>query len=777
MPLNFNYELDFTTFERFAKNNAVFAFMQALAATHNSHKAEKLAVNALFTVLKNKKHFEAEKNPITERTAVELSLRSLLSSKQKDTLDFTLSSDGKPKSAANTSPEEEKKTSRLFAKKSAENEDSEPFTVYPPSEEVEHRIVSKACAKAESITPRFAPLYTGTKSGLILLVVLAFICGAIFFIWSDPTDLLTDKSTAYDSSGSAVFIPGSNSLIDVDFVPVEASNGCVPIQIHISGPDSNLVSSVTYSAENSSIISNAYQCGSEYWVMMANSDSYYKVNIKGTGGLDFVKHFRVSDAIPSAPSIDIVSTESYDTYSAVTVSVKTTDGTSSVSSADILNYTTSDDGNYIINVPNGSSKTMHFIDSEGRQSSLLITGSGEAVVSPVMSVNELSMGHDSTRTFPLAGSLPAGRNCSVSVLSESENIAAAVDSDNNLILTASNGFVGVDSVDLCISDDYGLTSEISVPVIVVNSAPFCPDPTQLYATVLHTPTNTGYLFGTLSATDAQGDKLSYTVTNQTDCKVTLSPSGNFMLFIDADYRGHSVSFDFSVSDGLLTSENYRYTVSLYNNIPESDDYSQEFVCYAGENGWYTINLPSTDADGDILNWTVTSSLTEDGRTPEGNYISFTNGLSTVLLRVNPERNERFSETITLTCSDGWISSDTITLKCKFVKNNPPVAGKNISVIDINEMSGTFTLDIKDDCEFDRSAITGVVSCSEGEVVPNVGWNTLTFTVNFTSVSSPDLITGTNVNVTHPVTVVLTVEDIVTKETIEVEYTITRETAD
>ena len=103
------------------------------------------------------------------------------------------------------------------------------------------------------------------------------------------------------------------------------------------------------------------------------------------------------------------------------------------------------------------------------------------------------------------------------------------------------------------------------------------------------------------------------------------------------------------------------------------------------------------------------------------------------------------------------------------------AGKeNHAVIDANEPRGTFTLDIKDDCEFDKCAIIGVVSCSGGEVVENIGWNTLNFTVDFDSMPAPDLITGEPANIIKPVTAVLLVEDIVTKETIEVEYTITRE---
>lgn len=746
MPLNFSYELDYSTFEQFAESNAVYAYMQTLTATHDDRKSEKLAANALFNVLKNKKHFDAEEKPIDEHTAVDLSMRPLLSKKEKEQLD--------------TAPTRDQALDEFLKD---DDNSTEQFVIYPPDEAAQRRIVKKACLKADSITPKYAPMYTGTKSGIILLVVLVFICAAIYFIWNDPADILADKSTAYTSNGTAASIPDSDSLIDVVFEADKTSQGSVPVRIYISGPDSRLVTGVTYSPDGSSAISSAYQCGDEYWVMMASSEDYYKVNIKGTGGLDVVRYFRVSTAIPTAPEITFLSIDSTDSCYTVTVSVETSDGTSSVSSSDIVNVDSSADGTYTVTVPFASQKTLYFSDSAGNCTAMLITGDGQVRFSPALSLKEISMGHDSVKTVDLSGLLSSDGEYDISVSADSENLSATVDSDNILTLTSANGFVGIDGIDLTVTDSYGLSSNATVPVIVLNSAPYCTDPTQLYATVLHTPSNTGHLFGTLSATDAQGDKLTYALANQTDCSVTLSPNGSFMLFIDPDYQGHSVSFDFTVSDGLLTSQQYRYTVSLYNNIISGEAYTQKFTCYGGENGWYTVELPKYDSDGDILNWTVTSELTDEGRTPEGNYIDFTDGLSTVLLRVNPERNEKFSETITLTCSDGWLSSDTVTLKCSFIENEPPRAGKNNSaVIDPAEAVGTFTLDIRDDCEFDKCVITSVVSCEGGQVTDYIGWNNLTFTVSFDSVPSEETVTA-----------VFTVKDTVTGEEIEVEYTITR----
>ncbi len=747
MPLKFSSELDFTSFREFAEKNAKYAYMQALTATHDDNKSERLAAKSLFLVLKNKKHFDADDNDINEKTAIDLTLRPLLSRKERDMLD--------------NAPDANQILDEFL-----EDDDNskEHFRIYPPSEESERKIIIKACAKADSITPKYAPMYTGTKSGIVLIIVLIFICAAIYFIWNDPADLLSDKSPAYSSSGSAVPVPSNGSLIDVEFKAEESALDCVPVRVYISGPDRSLVSSVTYSPEYSSSVSSAYQCGDEYWVMMVNSENYYKVNIKGSGGLDVVRHFRIGSEIPYSPIVTVVENTHNDNSNVIRVDVKTCDGSSYVSSADIADILKAPDGTYSISAPVGIDSTFYFVDGSGNQTGMIVTSYGQAIVSPSLDIAEISLGHDSSKTVELNQILPTDRTYSISAVSDSKDITVNIDSENVMTVNTSNGFVGIGNINLSVNDSYGLTTDTSIPVIVLNSAPYYADPSQLYSTVLHTPSNSGYLFGTLNATDEQGDHLTYTLTGQTDCNVTLSPNGSFMLFIDENYRGHSASFDFTVSDGSLTSVPYRYTISLHNNIIQSESYSQKFVCYAGENGWYTLNLPSIDSDGDILNWNVTTTLSDDGRTPEGNYISYGDGLSKVLIRVNPELNKKFSETITLTCSDGWLSSDTITVKCSFVKNEPPKAGKeNRASIPVSESTGTFILDVKDDCEFDKSVIKEVISCSGGTVVDNIGWSMLQFTVNFDPAADP----------TQPVVAVFLVEDVATKETIEVRYTINR----
>lgn len=746
MPLKFKNELNYDSFEQFAKENAVYAFMQALTATRNDRKSEKLASKALFLVLKNKKHFNAESKNIDEQTAVGIALRSLLSRKEKEMLE--------------NAPTEERKLDEILKD---DDKTQEIFTVYPPSDAQRRRIVKKACQKANSVTPKYAPMYTGTKSGLILLFVLVFICGAIYFIWNDPADLLTDKTTEYGSGSFAVSVPESGGLIDVKFEACTEFTGTVPVKIRLSGPDNALVSSVTYSPESTSVITSAYKCGDEYWVMTVNSDEYYKVSIQGTNGLDITKYFRLGDSLDTAPEIAVSDGESTDTHYVFVVSVTDAENIT-VSSGDIIDTAVDENGNIIVSVPRGSERVLEFRNSSKKGTLLTVTADGQAVTAPEFGFSEMSIGHDSVKEFDFNALLPADGEYTLSASAHSENLSISVNEYNTATLTALNGFVGIDSIDVTLEDSHGIEFSSAIPVIVVNSAPYYSDSTALYTSVKHTPASSGYLFGTLSASDAQKDRLTYTLTAQTDCSVTLSPRGSFMLFIDKDYRGHTASFDFTVSDGIMTSEPYRYTVSLENSIPAAEEYTQEFVCYTGENGWYTVELPKTDADGDTLVWSIATELTEDGRTPEGNYISFENGLSSVLIRPNPERNEDFEETLVFTCSDGWLSSDAISVNCKFEENKAPTAGEeNRAEVSALLPRETFFLDIKDDCEFDICAIIGVISCTGGEVTENLGWKSLEFTVDF----------DTSADSFEPVEVILLVEDIVTKETVEVEYTIYR----
>lgn len=734
MPLNFSRELDIDSFREFAAENARYAYMQGLKATHEKRRARELAVKSLFGVLKNKQHFEAEKKEISEEKAVDLVLRSFLISDERKRLDT----------------------------------DDDKFEVTPPSDSEQADIVEKAYNKALSAQPTLAPLYSGTRSGLVLVFVAAVICLAIFFIWRDPLGLLGsadidgEKTAKIDTTA----IPSSGNFIDIDFDAMTRSGQNIPVRITLSGPDMDNVVSVEYADDRSDSFSEAYRCGDNEWVMVASSQGYYKVNVKGNNGLDVTKFFRLKQKVSRPPEVDVSSITVNEDKTAVNALVQVTTDNLPVSFGNVNEALENDDGTYSISVPYGVSTVVRVMDCDGNETGFAFTEDAKLIMAPQAKVSAIQMGHDSEKTLNISDIFGSSISyCTVSV--SGSDISAILNDDSTISLKAGNGFTGVNMLTLNGSDDFGMNCTANLPVIAVNSRPYCDESSELSAKIKHTPSNQGNFIGNLIAIDKENDPLVYTLDSQDGCNVTLAQNGSFVLFVDPSFSGKRCSFDFSVSDGILKSGPYKYNIDLENTILSGTAYSQSFICYGGKDGWYEVNLPTTDNDGDVLSWNVVSPLVS-GCTEKGNFIDHTNGYSKLLLKVNPQLNENFTEKLELTCTDGWLTSDTVTLNCTFRQNKAPRAGaSNSSTVPLSSSAETFTLDITDDCPFDKCIISEVIESRGGLVIDRDGWNELKFTMSFDD--HGDVLDNGNVRAFA----ILRVKDIVTGQTVDVRYSITR----
>lgn len=286
---------------------------------------------------------------------------------------------------------------------------------------------------------------------------------------------------------------------------------------------------------------------------------------------------------------------------------------------------------------------------------------------------------------------------------------------------------GADGIGLC-SVSYSLAdgSEYTIPILVTNSLPYV-ESSSLAGSCRNTPTKRGYFAGRIMASDADGDTVRYTLGAQVGCSVMIAPNGGYLLLVDEDYRGENASFSFTVSDGILTSETYTVNISLVNNLLWQYEYSFDFVCYGGENGYYELALPMTDADGDPLEWTLTSENT-NGFTAANNSEIAINDAGIIRYCIDPARNTDFVDTLYFTCSDGWRSSDTITVSCNNRANQPPASsGNNVVTISTTDYSKVCELGIVDDCPFDQCVITAIDTVYGGTVPTQDGWQELQFT--------------------------------------------------
>lgn len=378
----------------------------------------------------------------------------------------------------------------------------------------------------------------------------------------------------------------------------------------------------------------------------------------------------------------------------------------------------------------------------------------ESIVSPTdLRQTYYAFAHDRECAMEIAAE--GGERRVVAVQPEHGSISE--DEDGGLVFTPDKGYVGIDSFTVSAEDG---SEKSTLPILVVNSAPYY-DPSLLTSEVLHTPTVKGTAIGKLSGLDLDCDELTYSLVESSGCTVVLAPNGGYLARINDDAQGdtETASFTFTVSDGLLVSQPYTMTLVLKNNLIAQTEFSQTVYCYSGEAGFYTLELPKTDDDGDPLTWSVLTAMT-GGRTAQGSEVSIGPNKRTVLYKLDPARNDAGSELIELVCSDGWAQSEVISFYCIIQPNSGPVAGEgNHTVLPEGEDKAVCEVKLLQECPFSSYEITAV-SAVGGTVEPDTGWKNLqfTFTLDYTSKNG---------------TASVTVSDVLTGQSVVIVYTVSR----
>jgi gliding motility-associated-like protein len=238
----------------------------------------------------------------------------------------------------------------------------------------------------------------------------------------------------------------------------------------------------------------------------------------------------------------------------------------------------------------------------------------------------------------------------------------------NLTYSPDPNFFGVDSFTFKVNDGTSDSNIATVTITVntVNDVPVALNQTVLYQ--LNTPSDF-----TLTAFDADGDPLTYTIVTQ-PANGTLSGTvpGILTYTPNGGFNGTD-SFTFKVNDGTVDSNIATVTFNfdnMVNDPPVADDQ----CVFVFEDNNVNITLTGSDPDGDPLNFIIVT-LPKHGKITG----------STPNIVYTPNLNYNGQDTIWFKVNDGTIDSDDAYV-CITVEpvNDPPVADSQIITVQEDE---------------------------------------------------------------------------------------------
>ncbi|PSW57913.1 tandem-95 repeat protein, partial [Photobacterium leiognathi] len=252
-----------------------------------------------------------------------------------------------------------------------------------------------------------------------------------------------------------------------------------------------------------------------------------------------------------------------------------------------------------------------------------------------------------------------------------------VNKDGSWEYTPNTDFNGEDNFDVIVNDGKSGTDTITVNITVkpANVDPLIVDNNgaPLGDSIAVTTDEDVKVSGKLSATDADGDTLTFTQsTDPKDGTVTVDTNGNWTYDPHPDFHGND-KFDVIVSDGKGGTDTItvNITVNPINDNPVIVDNSENktplgdsIAVTTDEDVKVSGKLSATDADGDMLTFTQSSD-------PK-------NGTVTVDANGNwaytPNTSFNGDDSFTVTVNDGKGGTDTITVNITVnpVNDNPVI---------------------------------------------------------------------------------------------------------
>ncbi len=277
--------------------------------------------------------------------------------------------------------------------------------------------------------------------------------------------------------------------------------------------------------------------------------------------------------------------------------------------------------------------------------------------------------------------------------------------------TPAANYNGPDSFTFTVNDGHSGTDtgQINITVTSVNDLPVAGD--QSLTTNEDTPLN-----GTLTATDVDGDTLTYTqlaAPSHGTLSITAA-TGAFTYTPAANYHGPD-SFTFTVSDGHSGTDTgqINITVTSVNDLPVAGDQSLT----TNEDTLLNGTLTATDVDEDTLTYSQTIA-------PAHGTLSIT--AATGAFTYTPTANYHGPDSFTFTVNDGHSGTDTGVISITVTSvNDLPVAGdQNLSTAEDTALTGTLTAS---DADGDTLTYSQAIAPGHGSLTITAGTGAFTYT--------------------------------------------------
>ncbi len=217
--------------------------------------------------------------------------------------------------------------------------------------------------------------------------------------------------------------------------------------------------------------------------------------------------------------------------------------------------------------------------------------------------------------------------------------------------TPTTGYSGTDSFAFKVNDGSADSTAATVSLTVSSNNPANSAPVAQVAS-LNMNEDTSAT-GTVTATDADGDALTYGVASQPQHgAVTLTPSGGFTYTPGANYNGAD-SFSFKANDGEVDSSAATVSITIIsvNDLPTT----QDATFTTPQNVAVETPLTASDVDGDTLTYAIVTEPQHgvlSGAAPALTYTSATgySGGDSFTFKVNDGASDSTLATVSLTVS-------------------------------------------------------------------------------------------------------------------------------
>ena len=361
-----------------------------------------------------------------------------------------------------------------------------------------------------------------------------------------------------------------------------------------------------------------------------------------------------------------------------------------------------------------------FLDDPGLATQLLVdigwtlASPSPANSAPVISaITNQSLDEDSDKTLSLSATDADGDSLTFSITSAPSQLNASI-SGTNLTLNPIADFNGnnIGPVTIQVSDG-SLTDSTSFNVTVnaVNDAPV------ISAITNQSLDEDSDKTLSLSATDADGDSLTFSITSAPS-QLNASISGtNLTLNPIADFNSNNIGpVTIQVSDGSLTdTTSFNVTVNAINDAPVISAITNQSL---NEDSDKTLSLSATDADGDSLTFSITSAPSQLNAS-----ISGTN------LTLNPiaDFNGNNIGPVTIQVSDGSLTDSTSFNVTVNAVNDAPVFNAQSDINLVNTNTSVITLSATDIDSASNTLVYSVASFDSAFLTASISTNQLTIT--------------------------------------------------